>query len=436
MTAKLTFTPFFEKHFLQLEERRSQKGFTWQQVVDDYALAVNPENLRTMYKNWRKVNLVNTPIQNTVVDNPYVTIQNFETTTTNKTPFQYINGQENLDKGTKEFTFSADNIPTEEEIISHFNIDTKKYKINQIWHKTSFGGKYSVTVSMLAKKAEEATDYVKAFTDFLEKKDINIKLRPKYSSDELTSGMLLISLADLHIGNYQVEDYLEKIYCTITSAVDQLNANLEEIVILNAGDLIHSDNSKGTTFSGTQLELSQSYEKSFTDALDFITEVLDYCQSKVPRVKYINIRGNHSIDSEYLLGEALRRIFKKEENVEIINNQEFRTYYQYGNSGFLFTHGHTAGDRLPLIFATEGREVFGQSENHYVFMGHYHHLSSKQFVTDKKEYGGIEVRVLSSPSSTDKWHNQSGFVESKKKIDCFIFTEDDGKLGEFNFRIK
>ena len=59
----------------------------------------------------------------------------------------------------------------------------------------------------------------------------------------------------------------------------------------------------------------------------------------------MNVRGNHSYNSEYMLGEALKRIFIKNKNITILNSKENRIYYSSNNNSFLFTHGDKAFDK-------------------------------------------------------------------------------------------
>jgi hypothetical protein len=77
--------------------------------------------------------------------------------------FKLISGKDCPLQGVKEFCFSASRIPTDEEIIDHFNIDIIKYRISQIWHKTTPGGKYSISVNLQANKGNETINLNEEF---------------------------------------------------------------------------------------------------------------------------------------------------------------------------------------------------------------------------------------------------------------------------------
>ena len=435
----LLINDYIETNYLSIEQARLDKSFTWKTVCDEIGIPHNySEHIRSRYRQFRQRRDENVVLYHTV--DPYYIPSPITITASDSIDSKYIysSGTENKDKGTKEFVFTADRIPTEEEIVEHFNIDLKKYRISQIWHKTTPGGKYSISISLLQNKVEEAADYSKAFLKFLN--DYNgTSLIPVEGNTNLTveDGMLLISLADVHIGNAQVPEYLAKIKIAISKSLELLKDSLiEEVVLLNLGDFFHTDNSKNTTYSGTQLDPVTCFEDSFTLGLDFFTDIIEYVSYHAKKVTVINIKGNHSQDTEYILGETLKRIFKNFSNVNIINNKEYRTYYKYHNSGLLLSHGDKGMERLPLTFATEGKEVFTSTDNHYIFTGHLHHSSGKQFINDRKEYAGIEVRVLSAPTSTDKWHSDQAFQGNKKQILSFYFDKVNGKTAEFYFPIE
>lgn len=360
---------------------------------------------------------------------------------TSKDKFIFQSGKESKEKGTKEWTFTASSIPTEEEIIEHFNIDTKKWKIVNIYHKTSFGGKYSITVQTNLLKGIESENYTEKFDKFIEEYNKTIfvnNTRDRYKEENIDPQdiLYLIGLSDLHIGNYQIEGYLqkikEKVFYTIDSAKE---FSVNKIIILNTGDMLHTNGSQETTLGGTQLDSQLPFEDAFTQGLDFTTSIIDYGSDLGIEIVFINVRGNHSFDTEYCLGEALKKVYQKRKNIEIINNRDTRIYYHWKNNAFLFTHGDKAVERLPLLFATEGKESFQKADNHHIILGHLHHNKGKQFIDDRAEFAGIEVRVLGSPTSNDIWHKQNGFCQNKKSVIGMMFTPQEGKYAEFNFKL-
>jgi len=409
---------FLNKNFKEIEEKRHSTGFSWKKIKKE--IGVEKATTEAIRFRFRKLRLK----RGLIVEKK-------------EEKFSSISGKEDLSKGTKEFSFTADKIPTEKEILEHFNIDTKKFKISQIWHKTSFGGKYSISVSLLANNTS-GIDYEAAFKRFLSRVEINnfpkinnsISIDYKPFNQKTTA---LITLADLHIGNHQIKNYIDNIKSNFEILLNSsIHYGANEVIILNTGDILHTDNIKNQTTSGTQLDAASSQEDAFVEALDLICDLINRSlEYENLKVTFVNVRGNHSYNSEYMLGEALKRIFIKNKNITILNSKENRIYYSSNNNSFLFTHGDKAFDKLPMIFTTEGKEIYAKNDFHHIVVGHLHHNKSKQFVDDTGEYFGLDVRVVGSPTSTDRWHKNEGFILNQKNIYCFLYDDLQGKSAEF-----
>lgn len=432
MDNKQKLKDFLTTNWEKIEKQRQEKSFTWTLVAEEF------HKLTNLYLSSEYIRGVHRTLRDKVSTTVYS-----KHPSVNKTEEKYhLNTSvENKDKGTKQFTFTASEIPTEQDIITHFNIDLTKYRINQIYHKTSFGGKYSITVSLLAVKGVEALNYEKKFAKFVEKYNEKILQNPSKDTAELEKShsekcCYLISMADLHIGNYQkpnyLEDITEKVRYTLYAAMQH---NVDEVIILNTGDMLHTDTSKAQTWNNTQLDAQDTFEDAFSNGLDFVTNIIDYSRELGLKTTFVNVRGNHSFDTEYCLGEALKKVYKFDSKIKILNSKDTRLYYTWENNGFLFTHGDKGMDRLPLLFATEGKETFTETEHHHILLGHLHHNKGKQFINDRGEFAGIEVRVLGSPTSNDIWHKQNGFCQNKKAIQCMLFTPSQGKYAEYNFKM-
>lgn len=416
-TTKEKVDKYLTDYFQLILDAKNKNEVKWKDITSNIDKDIDPEYVRGRFRKLEKKKVVRFSFP--IIKNEYKEVRKSD--------------------GEVEITDTVDRKLTDEELYERYGRDKEGWRISMVWFKdTQNGFKLSVCFVPI-KKALEINNLQEKFTKFIDSYNIKIlkNEKPKvnkYSGDRKC--MYLCTLSDLHIGNFQKPDYLyiikERILETFNTILD---ADIKKVVILNTGDLIHSDNSKGTTWKGTQLDSQLSYEDSFTQALDLTTTLIDYAASIVSEVTFINVRGNHSFDTEYCLGEALKRIYKEQQNVEIINQRETRIYYYWENNAFLFTHGDKSVDRLPLVFATEGKEIFNKAENHHIMLGHLHHNKSKQFVNDRHEFTGIEVRVLGSPSSSDNWHKTEGYVQNKKSLLSFLFTPEEGKLAEYSFKL-
>jgi len=426
---------FLEENFDAIELKRTSSDFSWKEIVKQIKDThpefdeVDPEYVRTRWR--RLIKSVTT-----------------YTTTGGNQVFSYCSGTENKEKGTKEFTFTADNIPSEQDIIKHFNIDTKKYRINQIYHKTSFGGKYAITVSLLANKAEFAVDYQKEFIDFIEKYNIKKLSLPNPVIEPVKhskiNNSVLLNLSDLHVGklawdkevgsDYNVDLAKEVFLSSLENLVMQSVRcfGVEEFVLNIGGDFFHTNGSSNTTANGTVMnDVDTRYQKIFTKGLEILTEAIDFLASfKDVKVKLFVVQGNHDMATSFYLGESLKAFYRKEKNIEIVNDPHIRKYHRYGNTAYMLTHGDCKDDGLPLTFATERPDYFANCTMRYIFLGHLHKASRKVYLTEN-EVNGIVSRRLNSLSPTDAWHNQNNYVGARRMANALVFNKEHGQIAEF-----
>jgi hypothetical protein len=366
--------------------------------------------------------------------------------------FSYTSGKEDKNSGTKEFTFTADNIPSDQEIIDHFKIDTIKYRINQIYHKTSFGGKYAITVSLLSNKPEFAVDYKKEFQDFLDSYNLK-KLSPsvtqKQTDSKNTKTSVLLNLSDLHVGklawdketgsDYDVDLAKQVFLEALNNLANQSIRcfNVEEFVLNIGGDFLHTNGSNNSTANGTIMnDVDSRYQKIFTKGLEILTTAIDFLSSfEDVKVKVFIVQGNHDLATSFYLGESLKAFYRKDKNVEIVNDPHIRKYHKYGVSTYMLTHGDCKDDGLPLTFATEKPDYFANSIYRYIFLGHLHKSSRKVYLTEN-EVNGVVSRRLNSLSPTDAWHNVNNYVGAKRMANALVFDKQNGQIAEFNYIVK
>jgi hypothetical protein len=94
-----------------------------------------------------------------------------------------------------------------------------------------------------------------------------------------------------------------------------------------------------------------------------------------------------------------------------------------------FTHGNKEGreskskekaSRLASVMPNESREMWSKARYHEV---HAAHLHSEQAT---EEINGVIVRRISSPTATDTYHYESGYVGAVRKAQTFIYDKERG----------
>jgi hypothetical protein len=434
MNLKQQVDKYLLENYETINVAKETPTFRWKEVADKIGKSIGSEYCRSR---WRKI-----------TGNKNVTIP----PTVSPEKFSYTSGKEDKNSGTKEFTFTADNIPSDQEIIDHFKIDTIKYRINQIYHKTSFGGKYAITVSLLSNKPEFAVDYKKEFQDFLDSYNLK-KLSPsvtqKQTDSKNTKTSVLLNLSDLHVGklawdketgsDYDVDLAKQVFLEALNNLANQSIRcfNVEEFVLNIGGDFLHTNGSNNSTANGTIMnDVDSRYQKIFTKGLEILTTAIDFLSSfEDVKVKVFIVQGNHDLATSFYLGESLKAFYRKDKNVEILNDPHIRKYHKYGVSTYMLTHGDCKDDGLPLTFATEKPDYFANSIYRYIFLGHLHKSSRKVYLTEN-EVNGVVSRRLNSLSPTDAWHNANNYVGAKRMANALVFDKQNGQIAEFNYIVK
>jgi len=439
---------YLKENFDKIQAKRETSGFSWQEVTKDIISknaqieTLDSEYVRSRFSKLRK-RKEKSGIFTTIKNNIDSTI---------KGAFSYISGNENKEQGTKEFTFTADDIPTDQEIIEHFKIDTKKYRINQIYHKTSFSGKYAITVSLLSIKPEHAVDYQKLFKEFIDTYQLKLLSSPASpipTSNEPKTTSVLLNLSDLHVGklawdkevgaDFNVDIAKEVFMNSLKNLAIQATRcfSVEEFILNIGGDFLHTNGSNNQTANGTIMnDVDTRYQKIYMRGLEILTEAVDYLSSfKGVKVKLFIVQGNHDKATSFYLGESLKAFYRKDKDVEIVNDPHIRKYHKYGVTSYMLTHGDCKDDGLPLTFAVEKPDYFSSSLYRYIYLGHLHKTSKKVFLTEN-EVGGVVLRRLNSLSVMDAWHNENNYYGAKRMANAIIFHKEEGQIAEFNYIVK
>lgn len=439
------------ENFADIQEKRKSKDFKWFDVAFQIAiknnysefstadgkLLLDPEYVRTRFRHLRKQE---PEILEFVTSAPKVLntakeimdeIEKNSKSLTQFVKFQYVSGQENKDKGTKEFKFTANNIPTEEEIIEHFNIDTAKFKISQIWHKTTPSGKYSISVNLQALKGNQTVDLDEKFIEKLNSitNTISLPLDKKWfnsSEPNKPKASLIIPKQDAHWnkadinGNNSIEDRFKQFTQLLLQQLEKATAinNLEEIVYIIGSDEFNAE-ATGETTKGTPQQNILSYNQSFEKISEFNIEIIKLLRFYAPKVKVMLLNGNHDHNVSWHLAHLLKHIFKKNEAVEIDDNLLNTKTYSYKTNLVLLNHGDAIKPKdLAAKFPILAKEQWSQHSNYYVLTGDKHHEISHDF------NGVIWYQVPQLSNAKSKWDDKMGYNTSKPELLTFLFEED------------
>lgn len=419
------------ENILKLKE---QKNFKWFDVAFDIAVKSNYSDFSTkdgrllldseyVRNRWRKLVSKIEPKLPIAKERPK--------SSTLDVKFQYLSGKEDKSKGTSEFQFTASHIPSEAEIIEHFKVDTTKFTVNQIYHKTSFGGKYSVTVSLLAKKGNQV---ITIDEDFLEKlnsisplKSEELEIVSKhFKASEKPKACLLIPKQDVHWnkhdinGNNSIEDRFVTFTKTILNQLEKAQAtnNIEKIIYIVGSDEFNSEWTGGTT-KGTPQKDILSYQESFEKVSDFTIEFTKLLRFYAPTVEIVLLNGNHDHNVSWHLANLLKHVFSKNESI-LVNTELVNTkILEYASNLILINHGDEMKPKdLASKFPIIAKDKWSNFDNYFVVTGDKHHEVAHDF------NGVMTYQVPQLSTAKSSWDDKRGHVCSKAESIMFLFEED------------
>ena len=293
---------------------------------------------------------------------------------------------------------------------------------------------------------EEIIEIVKeAITDAIDSNWHKKQPKPLKS----TSGNLFVPcIFDLHLGKLAWgeetgEDYDAKIAVKrFRVALDDLitkaeGYNVEHILFPIGNDLYNSDRAYpfAQTTAGTPQMDDLRWQKMFRMGIQLISEAVIKLSHIAP-VTVVTVFSNHDHERVFYLGEALAAMFNNHHCVKVDNSPKMRKYFKWGSVLIGTAHGHNEKPAdLPLIMAQEAPKEWSSIFYREWLLGHLHH--KQKFITqESKDYRGVRVTYLTSPSAADAWHYQKAFTGAIKGAEGYIYNNEEGLVGSVIHNIK
>jgi len=414
----------FDKNYSYIESLRSKNNFSWEALNKEFGnLCKNGEVLRSSYSRYRRKR---SSMIEEIKDVGPIT-QSIEI----EDKYQFLSGVEDKIKDTKEFTFTADKIPTELEIIEHFNLDITKYKIDRIYHKTSFGGKYAITISISPKVF---TELIELNEEFLERlsgiKPLEVEVSKKTKITSVLNkekGCLLIPKQDAHFnkfdigGENDIDNRFKEFNDTLLNQLNKIikSHELEKIVYIVGSDEFNSEWTNATT-KGTPQSNILTYNEAFEKICDFNIEIIKKLLFYCDEVEVVLLNGNHDHNVGWHLGHLLKKVFSLTKSVSVNTSVENTKLIPMFDSLCMLNHGDTNKPRdLANKFPIIAKDIWSDYSNHIVISGDKHHELAQDF-NGVRTY---QVPQLSKAKS--EWDDKKIYLGSKPELITFLFEEDN-----------
>ena len=299
--------------------------------------------------------------------------------------------------------------------------------VSHYWLKTK-------EMSMFVKVPK--ADPKKIFEDIL--KDLQ-KYSPKFDKipreKMLDPHCLVVDPADVHIGKLATsfesgEDYnsqiaVQRVRKGVRGIIQKASGfEVNKVCLIGGNDILHIDTPKRTTTSGTPQDTDGMWYENFLTAKDLYVEIIEELL-KVANVHFVYNPSNHDYVNGFFLANVIQTYFRNHPNVTFDCSIAHRKYFKYGTSLIGTSHGDGAKMAdLPLLMAQESGKMWAETKHRYIYIHHVHHKLSKDFA-------GVTVEALRSPSGTDSWHHRKGYQHAPKAIEGFLHHYEFGQVARF-----
>jgi hypothetical protein len=306
------------------------------------------------------------------------------------------------------------------------------------WVKDKVTGTSTLVVNPDYKNAE-SVDYEQIRTEMMdEMKKLSPKVNRYKRKETKDPHCLVLDIADLHIGKlatkdgandtYNVDIAIERAIKGSLSLIDKSKPyNIEKIFFIIGNDVLHTDNTTGSTTKFTNQDTDGMWYDNFKIARGVYCHIINML-STISDVHVIHCPSNHDYMTGFMLADAVNCYFHNNKNITFDVSNVHRKYVKYGKNLLNFSHGDGAKiDKIPYLSAHEVPQLWADTMYRYAFMHHIHHKQYYKFLSGA-DFIGMTVEYLRSPSGTDRWHADNGYTGSKVALEAFIHHPENGQV--------
>lgn len=263
-------------------------------------------------------------------------------------------------------------------------------------------------------------------------------LYPKIKRQKTKEGhLLVIDIADLHINKYASAELTGAEYNSKIAVERALQGtrgllqksigfNIDRILFVIGNDVLNTDNlTKGTT-KNTPQDTDVSWFEAFKIAKECYVRCIELCLS-VADVDVVHCPSNHDQMSGCFLAETIKTHFRLCNNITFDISPAYRSFYKYYNNLIELEHGDKGKvANLPLLIAQSVPKMWAETKFRYGYLHHVHHSDKTQYQSSK-DYIGINITYLRSPSSADIWHSDNSYL-NMVAVEGFIHSKENGRV--------
>lgn len=250
--------------------------------------------------------------------------------------------------------------------------------------------------------------------------------------------LLVIDPADIHIGKlaseYETKDgYNNNIAVKrVKEGIDAILQrtqffNIDKIVLIIGNDILHTDNTKRQTTSGTPQDSDGQWYDNFLIAHKLYVDIIEKLVL-ISDVHVIHNASNHDYMAGWYLAQSVHSWFRLNKNITFDVSISHRKAFVYHDNLIGSTHGDGAKHHdLPLLMAQEFKKEWAKTKHRYIYIHHVHHKTSKDHI-------GVTIESSRSPSGTDSWHHRNGYQHAPKAIEAYLHHPTFGQIARLTHK--
>lgn len=235
--------------------------------------------------------------------------------------------------------------------------------------------------------------------------------------EEPVPEMLEIPLFDQH---FPQNDHIET-FIGLAPIVE--SRKWEEINVIVGQDLLHNDDFRGRTSSGTPIE-KVDMVKGWELARLFYVSLIKLCLEHTNRLKITYSKGNHDESMSWAFVQMLKAMFPQ---AEFDDSLRQRKCISWRECFIGVTHGAYKKSSLQdlrgqfsIQFATE----FASAKVREIHAGHLHR-------EEERDIYGVMCRRLSHSGTEDEWTDDEGLIGANKRL--MVFRWKPGRLAGIDY---
>ncbi len=322
-------------------------------------------------------------------------------------------------------------------------IDTEKWTVTK-YVQNFWNGKYQVKAWLEPTKVKESEIVMDLIGNYKSDWSRLVDANKIISNIWTDPSLLVINLNDLHLDkrdmeNNTIETNIDNYFKVLNYLIGKAyhSALIERIIFVVGNDVFNTDNIHDTTTNGTPQRCNTTWNEAYEKVFDAMVQSIAMLSKFSDKgVHVVLVQGNHDRTKSYYLAHALEAYFKLDPTITWDRSANINKAYVYGNTFLGFNHGNNINDKLPLAFAQEFYQQWGECRYHDLLISDKHNNNEKVFKIQTQNDGsqGVKLRILPSLSKPDRWHDDNLYRSRQSGI-ALIYDKERGKSCEFEYQL-